>query len=189
MMKAVFCDLDGTLVDTKRANFLAYQAAAHKHGQSFTAEHFVETWGKDSRDFLPLLYPQLSAIEVESIQKDKANLYPTYFDKTRINKGLLKTLTTLGQNGIQLGLVTTAKRRSLGPLLKHHKIDSLFQFSVSGDDVDAGKPHPEAYLKALKIAGCKAVEAVAFEDSSEGLKSAQAAGLSVVRVIFEAGDA
>ena len=51
-----------------------------------------------------------------------------------------------------------------------------FDVVVAGDDVTHGKPHPEPYEKAAALLGCKPSECIAIEDSTTGLRSAEAAG-------------
>jgi beta-phosphoglucomutase-like phosphatase (HAD superfamily) len=57
---------------------------------------------------------------------------------------------------------------------------------VSTEEVEAGKPSPAVYLEAVRRLGVAAEETVAIEDSSNGLRSAHAAGLIVVALPHEA---
>lgn len=75
-VRGVFCDLDGTLVATEKANFAAYRAALGEFGVEFTWPVFVTTWGEDSRDFLPRIAPELSAGEVAGVRAAKARHFP-----------------------------------------------------------------------------------------------------------------
>lgn len=184
MINAIFCDMDGTLVDTRRANFVAYKNALAQFDLVFTQEQFTDSWGKDSRDFLPELYPDLSLTDIEQVRDLKALEYVGLFAETRVNTALLELLLTFRSQGVQVLLVTTAKRRSLLPLLDFHALRGVFDHIVSGDDVSSGKPHPEPYLKALSLAECSASGVLAIEDSEEGISSAEQAGISVLRIAF-----
>lgn len=53
---------------------------------------------------------------------------------------------------------------------------------IGADQVNEGKPNPEAYLKASKVLGYSATDCLAFEDSETGVRSALSAGCSVVLV-------
>jgi beta-phosphoglucomutase-like phosphatase (HAD superfamily) len=57
-----------------------------------------------------------------------------------------------------------------------------FDVVVAGDDVVRGKPHPEPYLKAAELLGVSAEDCVAFEDSVNGLTSAEAANTKAVGI-------
>lgn len=181
-LEAVFCDLDGTLINTAQANFEAYQFATENVGLQFSYETFLTTWGQDSRDFLRRIYPQLSEQDVVEIRSLKAKQYEEMVEKTELNLDLLSLLLTLRESGKRLGLVTTAKRQSVLPLLAYHNLNSVFEFLVTGDDVMRGKPDPEPYLKALQLAECNADAAITFEDSADGAAAAVLAKVKVIRL-------
>lgn len=176
--------MDGTLVETKEANFLAYKEALANCGLEFSREIFLETWGQDSREFLPKLYPHLSQPEVDAIRAVKLNVYPKFWPRTTLNIGLFKLLELQKQNGIVLGLVTTAKALNATGILEFHKIKKLFDFLVTGDDVARSKPDPECYRQALEKASVFANKAVTFEDSETGIAAAKNAGIRSIRISF-----
>jgi beta-phosphoglucomutase-like phosphatase (HAD superfamily) len=60
--------------------------------------------------------------------------------------------------------------------------DDTFEVIVTGDTVSQGKPHPEPYEKAAAILGVDPRDTVAIEDSNTGVRSAQAAGCTVLVV-------
>jgi len=57
-----------------------------------------------------------------------------------------------------------------------------FDVVVAGDDVEFGKPHPEAYLKAAELLGVDPADCIAIEDSVPGLASAEAAGTKAIGI-------
>ena len=57
-----------------------------------------------------------------------------------------------------------------------------FQFSVAGDEVQLGKPHPEPYERACRALGVDARQCVVFEDSEPGARAGNAAGAVVIAV-------
>lgn len=181
-IRALFCDLDGTLVETKDANFLAYREALANSGIELGRETFLETWGQDSRVFLPNLFPQLSQSELDSIRESKANLYPKFLHMTTLNIALSKLLELQKRNGIVLGLVTTAKASNATGILEFHKITELFDFLVTGDDVSSSKPDPECYLQALEKASVFPNNAITFEDTETGIAAAENAGIRSIRI-------
>jgi beta-phosphoglucomutase-like phosphatase (HAD superfamily) len=57
-----------------------------------------------------------------------------------------------------------------------------FKVTVSSEEVGAGKPAPDVYLEAAKRLGVEPSECSAIEDSSNGLRSAHAAEMTVIAV-------
>src|SRR5699024_5123049 len=75
---------------------------------------------------------------------------------------------------------------SIDSSLRELGIADLFRASVSTEEVAAGKPAPDGYLRACEMLGVDPARAVAIEDSSIGLRSAAAAGLRVIAVPHQA---
>jgi beta-phosphoglucomutase-like phosphatase (HAD superfamily) len=57
-----------------------------------------------------------------------------------------------------------------------------FQVTVSSEEVPRGKPAPDVYLEAVRRLGPQPNECAAVEDSANGIRSAEAAGLHVVAI-------
>lgn len=177
-------DLDGTLIDTKKANLLSYQVALSEQGFEICSEIIEETWGMDSSYFLPRIVPDqiLTSLQVKEIQQRKSELYPQFFENTIPNYPLISLVQLAKTMGITIGLVTTAKSLNAIPLLNFHGLTELFDFFVFGEDVINGKPSPEPYLKAVELSGKPLKSHLVFEDSRTGITSALNAGLEVVKI-------
>ena len=83
--------------------------------------------------------------------------------------------------GSRCGLVTMSYQRFVAPILAGLPPET-FRVIVTGDQVERGKPHPEAYLTAAAALGFDPGECVAIEDSNTGATSAEAAGCPVLVV-------
>jgi beta-phosphoglucomutase len=178
---AFLFDLDGTLVGTWEANYLAYRDAFGEFGHALSPEDWRTTWGEDSRRFVPRLLPHASPQEVTAIRESKAIRYEDHLDSITLNEPLANFLRYISPDH-KTALVTTAKRLNATQALGVHNLEPLFDVLVFGDDLAKSKPDPECYLLALELLGVRASEAVAFEDTATGMASALAAGLQVVKV-------
>lgn len=85
-----------------------------------------------------------------------------------------------------LALASSSARRLIDTSLESLGITDLFQVSVSTEEVARGKPAPDGFLRACELLGVEPAWAVAIEDSSNGLRSASAAGMRVIAVPHEA---
>lgn len=82
----------------------------------------------------------------------------------------------------RLGLATSAARPVAETVLEQTGWNRYFDVVVSADDVASGKPAPDVYLRALELMHAKAADSEAVEDSTNGIRSAHAAGLRVIAV-------
>ena len=100
-----------------------------------------------------------------------------------MKEGVAEILPYLKEKGIKIGPATsTAKERATG-YLKAHNIYEYFDKLIFGDMLEHGKPAPDIYLKACAELKVSPEEAIAVEDSINGIKSAGAAGMYPVMVI------
>ncbi|MDD9372401.1 MAG: HAD-IA family hydrolase, partial [Acidimicrobiales bacterium] len=81
-----------------------------------------------------------------------------------------------------LGLASSSNRPIIDLVLSASGLADAFAVTVSSEEVSRGKPAPDVFLEAARRMGVAADRCVAIEDSSNGLRSAAAAGISVVRV-------
>jgi HAD superfamily hydrolase (TIGR01509 family) len=180
-VEALLFDLDGTLVDTREANFLAYRDAFAEFGHELTEAQFATTWGRDSRDFIPDLLPAAGPAEVDAIRSAKSRLYADQLHTTSANGSLIAFLRLVAPTH-RTALVSTAKSGNGRQILDTHGLTPLFDVVVWGDEVERSKPDPEGYLRALALLGAEAAGSLAFEDSETGRRAALAAGLMVLEV-------
>jgi HAD superfamily hydrolase (TIGR01509 family) len=180
-VQALLFDLDGTLVDTREANYLAYRDAFAESGHELTPEQFATTWGRDSRDFIPDLLPGIDPAGVDGIRTAKSRLYADQLHRTSANEALIAFLRLVGPSH-RTALVSTAKSGNGRQILATHGLTELFDVVVWGDEVTRSKPHPEGYVRALELLGAEAGASLAFEDSETGRQAALAAGLMVLEV-------
>ncbi|MDQ6798619.1 MAG: HAD-IA family hydrolase [Actinomycetota bacterium] len=192
---AVIFDVDGTLVDSER----------HGHRVAFNLafEELDLPWRWDEQTYGRLLritggQRRLDQyLDGEGVDDDRrAELVPTlHARKTEIlselvasgrielRPGVRALLDDLLRRRIVLAVATTGSRnwvdKLLGRLLEGIELAAV----VTGDDVQTSKPDPEAFIVALDRLGMTAPDAVAVEDSPEGLASAAGAGLACVVVL------
>ncbi|MPV37855.1 HAD family hydrolase [Georgenia subflava] len=85
-----------------------------------------------------------------------------------------------------LGLASSSPRRLIDTVLAELGLDHHFRATVSTEEVERGKPSPDGYAKVAELLGVDPRRAVAIEDSSNGMRSAAAAGMRVIAVPHEA---
>lgn len=180
-IKGLFFDMDGTLVDSFEANFEAYRIAIESVGREIDRARFAPSFGQNVHVFLPALFPDITLQEIESIKKEKARIHASLIHLVRPNQQLIDFLKSVRSHHTT-ALVTTASHTNVQTIVDSLKLRELFDYIITGDQVERHKPSPEAYLKALQLTQLSANEVLAFEDSKSGLEAAHAAGIHTIRI-------
>lgn len=187
--KALLIDLDGTLVDTREANFRAYAAALAEVDIELERSAWQAVGeGRNWRQFLPQFLALRPDIDPAQIAARKRALYLAMLPASRPNPGLVRRLRSARARGARAALVTTASRENAHAVLAHHRLSELFDVIVTGCDVMQHKPAPDAFgLAAVKL-GVQPNDCLVFEDSSIGKTAAAAFGARCIGVSMRAAE-
>lgn len=189
MIQAVLWDNDGVLVDTERLFFEVTRSAFASVGVVLHPAHWAVAYlgrGLRSSDLAAELGVEATA--AASMLEARNALYR---DRLRreipVRPGVRETLEAL-RGRVRLAMVTGSPRDQLELMHRGTGLLEFFELVVTGDDCVRAKPHPEAYLSALKRLGLPAEACLAVEDSPRGWRSAQAAGIRCVLMPHELTD-
>jgi HAD superfamily hydrolase (TIGR01509 family) len=168
---AVF-DWDGTIVDTMGLIYRANVVVLREHGIELTPEWFRERYTPDWRR----AYAELGV--PEPLWDETARHWSVEMGRARPRalpwaRGGLRRLR---RHGVRVGLVTASMRAVVEPNLARLNLTDVFETLWCADDVEHGKPHPEALLRALDVLGVSAARSVYVGDTPTDLEMAQAAG-------------
>ena len=176
--KLIMVDLDGTLVDSLEANYLAYRKALNELEYNISWETYAKKCdGKSYKDFLPELLKG-NIEHMEEVHEKKKKYYPKYLEYIKLNVHLVAILQAI-KDQYYTALVSTASRANVEIILNHFDLMGLFDWVVTQEDVKKSKPDPSCYIMAREHFGLNADEAVIFEDSATGLAAALASGSDV----------
>ena len=183
MPAAVLFDLDGTLVDSEHYWMLSERKLADEHGAEWSQSDGIDLIGMSLYDSSVIIGRKLgSALAPEEIID---RLTAVVIEQLQValpwRPGARELLFELRQAGIKTALVTMSMRRMALAVADAVGFEA-FDVVVAGDDVEFGKPHPEAYLKAAELLGVDPADCIAIEDSVPGLASAEAAGTKAIGV-------
>ncbi len=182
MLKAVIFDLDGTLTDSDKVHFQVFQALFAKRDMDIDkALYKKKISGRQNSAIVADFFPEMSAAEGEAFSADKEALF-----RTRA-KGLLEPLpgltdflAAIQKRGLAAAVVTNAPPKNANFMLDTLDLSERFDPVVIADELPRGKPDPLPYQTALDRLGITAKEAVVFEDSTAGIRSAVGAGIVTI---------
>lgn len=180
-IELLITDLDGTLVSTLEANYLAYKRAFEEVGLSLSLDKYKECFGYRFDEFMAHQGVSDTQIKLE-ISNRKTMYYSDYFNRVQLNLPLLEFLKAFKLGGGKIAMATTAKRANVEQIIKYFSLEGLFDKIVTGEDVLNGKPSPEVYNFVLKELEIAPERSLVFEDSKIGAEAAAAAQISYVMV-------
>jgi len=133
-------------------------------------------WSRYMHDELgvPMEPGEISAAVVEGLKA-------RYRRQVPLLPGAVETVRALAERW-PLGLASSANRPLIDLVLELTGMSGLFRATVSSEEVARGKPEPDVYLEAARRLEADPADCVAVEDSTNGIRSASAAGMRVVAV-------
>ncbi len=183
-VRAVVCDLDGTLLDTERLYRIAFTDALAAFGLHLPPGAYDELVGLPTtarRALLPALLGDAADIEgfLASYYARRAELVA---DGIALRPGAAALLDTLDAYGLEVAIATSASAATAAAHLRLAGLAGRFARVVTRDDVARGKPAPDSFLQAARLLGTLPAHCLAIEDSEHGVAAAHAAGMMVVMV-------
>jgi HAD superfamily hydrolase (TIGR01509 family) len=183
IVEAVVFDLDGVLVDSEELWDEVRRALADEAGRPWPADATRAMQGMSTAEWSAYL------TETVGVPGRPEEVATTVIDRMAARYGSRPPLLPGAGEAVQrlgsrwpLGLASSSPRRLIDAVLGSAGLRSSFRATVSTEEVEAGKPSPAVYQEAVRRLGVSAAHAVAVEDSSNGLRSAAAAGLGVIAV-------
>jgi beta-phosphoglucomutase len=184
---AVIFDFDGVLADTESLHLRAIQDALAAHGLSLDEAVYRERLlGYGDRDvFVELAREAAWTLDAPALQALMALKAERYRHHLAAGQALFATaagcVRCLGAR-FPLGIASGSLREEIRDILTAAGLLDAFDAIVGADDVAAGKPAPDPYLRAAELLGVAPSEIVAIEDSRWGLESARAAGMRTIGI-------
>jgi HAD superfamily hydrolase (TIGR01509 family) len=183
VIEAVVFDMDGVLIDSEpvwervRRRFIAARGGRWPAGaQARLMGMSTAEWSAYmSADFGLGLTPQQVAQQVI------AAMAAEYEQHLPLLPGAIDAVRALAGQW-PLGVASSSPRSLIETVLSAADLGSAFAAVVSSEEVPRGKPAPDVYLAAADRLAVSPQSCAAVEDSSNGLRSAAAAGLAVIAI-------
>jgi phosphonate degradation associated HDIG domain protein len=179
-VRAVLFDLDGTLINTEVHTDATVTAVAAKYGvEGYSLPH-TETHGRTWQHVAETMRAQTG---IAAPSAELAAAFLEFWNKavTHVQPipGAPQAIHAAAGCGLKLAVVSSSPRSVIDYFMDQLGIGDCVsaRARIGGDDVQTGKPAPEAFLKAAQVLGVEPEEALVFEDSTAGLQAARNAGM------------
>ena len=184
-IRALVFDFDGLIVDTEGPIFRAWQRIYREHGQELPRERWLTIIGTATGPFDPLLDLRQrtgEALAGDALDALERRYYREATAMQQLLPGVERYLADARRLQLKTAVASSSKATWVMDHLERFGIHEKFDAILCREDVSRTKPDPELYLKALERLAVMPPEAIAFEDSANGIRAAKAAGIFCVAV-------
>jgi HAD superfamily hydrolase (TIGR01509 family) len=188
VIRAVLFDLDGTIWDSEIARFRSWQRVFEEHGRPYAVESFAQRLGTvGGPDPVDELEDALGVpIDHDAVWRRMVELEEASLAELEPKPGVVEFRDAARARGFAVGVVSTDERDYVVSSLERLGLRDGWDVIVTADgDVARAKPSPALYLEAAEALGISPGEAVAIEDSPNGVLAATRAGVFCVAVTHE----
>ncbi len=183
MPEAVIFDLDGVLLDSEQLWNQSKQEVVREYGGRWREDAPTAMMGMSSPEWSAYMRDELGVpMEIDEINRAVVDRIERHYrEHLPLLPGAVEVVRSL-QRRWPLALASSANREIIDFALDAAGLAGEFSATVSSEEVERGKPAPDVYLEAARRLGIEAQRCVAIEDSSNGVRSAAAAGMAVIAV-------
>jgi phosphoglycolate phosphatase/beta-phosphoglucomutase len=196
MIKAIFFDFNGVIIDDETIQMKAYQDVLRPHDIEVTKELYFSALGNDDRTFVRSMFAKagkpLTDVMLESVQDAKTAIHREMIkDELPLFPGVLTFLKATARH-FSIGLVSMANKDEVGFVFERANLGPLFSVVVTAEDTSVCKPAPDCYVCGLaklnekrqreRLLPLLPSECLAIEDSPPGIESARGAGMRTLGV-------
>ena len=183
MIRAVVFDLDGVLLDSEQVWDDVREQLVRERGGTWSETAQADMMGMSSPEWSRYMHDTLGLreppdeINAEVVRR----LLERYRERLPLLPGALEAVRRLAAEW-PLGLASSSNRPVIEAFLDTAGVRELFAATVSSEEVGRGKPALDVFLEAARRLGVSAARCAAIEDSANGLRAANAAGMRVVAI-------
>ncbi len=196
MIKAIFFDFNGVIIDDETIQRKAYREVLREHQVDLTEEWYFSSLGMDDRTFVKSIFERakrpLNDPVLETVMGAKTDLHRQKIeDELPLFPGVITFLKAASRH-FSLGLVSMANQTEVGYVFQRANLTPLFSVIVTAEDASVCKPDPDCYLTGLRKLNEKrqherelpllATECLAIEDSPPGIQAARASGMKTLGI-------
>ena len=202
MIKAIFYDFNGVIIDDEKLQMEAYKEVLHEQGIELSEADYYGALGLDDKGFVRYAFglakKELTDSLLQTVLTGKGILHRKMVEaELPLFPGVVTFLKATARR-YQLGIVSMATLHEIEYALNRAKLRDLFTVVVSSEDVKACKPAPDCYLVGLqKLNDVRQKarqlpllpsECLVIEDSPPGVEAGRTAGMRTVGVTNTVSD-
>lgn len=184
VIRAIVFDFDGLILDTEGPVYRSWLEVYQAHGEELPFERWVQIVGSTTTGFHPQhhLEERLGRPLPKEVLDRRVDRRTEMVLAERVLPGVVQRLDEAREAGLKLGVASSSTREWVRGHLERLGILERFDCLRCRDDVANAKPEPDLYLAVLECMDVSAAEAIAIEDSPNGVAAAKRAGMRCVAI-------
>ncbi len=183
-LKCVIFDMDGVIIDSEEIHKKAYYETFRSLGLHVTDEFYKAMTGSSTINAFQKLVTHFKLDEIpEDLVLDKRKRYVNYFENDStlsLINGVKDLIHFFYIQNLTLVLASSSAMVNINRVFSRFDLHHYFTAKISGADLTASKPHPEIFEKAVILGNASKENCIVIEDSDNGIKAANDAGIFVV---------
>ncbi|HIT90843.1 MAG TPA: GNAT family N-acetyltransferase [Candidatus Merdenecus merdavium] len=183
MLKGIIFDMDGVLVNSEPLHYKVYTQLLDGYGQKLDWEVYKPFIGSTRKaltdQLLKVYHLPLTEDELVKAMKEKKKELVEMEGYEGIH-GIPEFLQRLKKAGYLLAVASSSSYEYIKEVTNALGIQSYFDYLVSGESVEHPKPAPDVFLKTAEMMGLLPEECLVVEDSNNGVRAANAAGMACI---------
>jgi HAD superfamily hydrolase (TIGR01509 family) len=184
VIRAIVFDFDGLILDTEEPVYRSWLEVYQAHGEELPFERWVQIVGSTTIEFHPQhhLEERLGRSLPQEVLDKRVGRRTEMILANTLLPGVVEHLDAAKESGLKLGVASSSTRAWVTGHLARLGVLERFDCLRCRDDVPHAKPEPDLYLAVLDCLGVPASEAIAIEDSPNGVLAAKRAGMRCVAI-------
>jgi len=184
LIHAIVFDFDGLILDTEEPIYQSWLEVYQAHGEALPFERWVQTVGSTNAGFHPQhhLEERLGRPLPKDVLDRRISRRTEMILAQKVLPGVARHLEEAKTMGLKLGVASSSTSDWVRGHLARLGILDSFDCTRCRDDVAHAKPEPDLYLAVLDCLGVPASQAIAIEDSPNGVLAAKRAGMLCVAI-------
>ena len=180
---AVVFDLDGVLIESEQVWDAAREDLVRERGGTWDERATTDMMGMSSKEWSSYMHDRLDVPMTPAEINDDVvrRVAAAYEEHLPLLPHAVETVRDLGGRW-RLGVASSSNRPIIELVLERSGVRDCFAAVVSSEEVANGKPAPDVYLAVARQLDVEPTDCVAVEDSTNGIKSAVAAGMPTIAV-------
>ena len=181
-IEAVVFDMDGVLVDTEHLWDEVREALTEEWGGRYTPEAQEAMMGMSSPEWSRYLHEVVGLHEPPEVINAEVvrRMLERYEADLPVVPGAVEAVRRLAAAGYRLAVASSSNRELIDAVLRRLELTSVFDVTVSSEEVARGKPAPDVYLETARRLSVEPARCAAIEDSASGIRAAHSAGMRVI---------